>query len=333
MAHKRSIFSDFLTALGVSHTRRYSDRRFRDMTFKSLFGLSRLLDEYGVPNAGWQLPEERSVVGLPLPCLVQRKGVFLIVTSATPTETTYIYKGERKSLPTKDFEQGWSGVVMTAKPGANSREPSYLRHRILDFASAALTWVMVIAIAVVAGYLYVTRGFYHSIPATLILAVDAGGLTVTSMLMLKSLNVHTAAADRVCGILQHGGCDKILATDASRFFGLFGWSEVGMGYFLVSTATLLLFPSYIHFLAIANICCLPFSFWSIWYQRFKAHHWCTLCVITQGLLWCQFFCNLAGGFITTINLATPAPWILLCCYVATVLMLDKTANTLKEEKP
>lgn len=42
-----SIFTNFLTELGVPHTRSYSDRRFEKMTFKSLFGLSKLLQSYG----------------------------------------------------------------------------------------------------------------------------------------------------------------------------------------------------------------------------------------------------------------------------------------------
>ena len=158
--------------------------------------------------------------------------------------------------------------------------------------------------------------------------------------MLKSVYVHTNDAYRVCGILQHGGCDKILSMDASKFFGLFGWSEVGLGYFLVSTAALLLYPSYLPWLAWANLCCLPFTFWSIWYQRFRARHWCTLCVLTQCMLWCQFFCYLSGSFepwsvsdadsmgdMLPLSLSTPYPWMLLCCYVAAVLLLNKFAES------
>lgn len=321
-----SILSDFLQALGVPHTRRYSDRRFDSLTFKSLFGLSRLLDEYGVENSAWAVPKNGSLAMLPAPFLAQKPGNFVIVTGVTSKGVDYIYKGERKQMPVADFEQAWTGTVLLASPAVGAREPEYRRHRLLDFAAEALGWIMTTAIVAVLTYLYVTRGFYHSAAASALILVDLAGLTVTSMLMLKSLNVHTAAADRVCSVLQRGGCDKILAMDASRFFGLFGWSEVGLGYFTVSTAALLLFPDYINYLALANLCCLPFTFWSIWYQRFRARHWCTLCVITQGLLWCQFICYLTGGFERYFPLRRPEPWILLCCYVAAVLLLNKFAE-------
>ena len=68
---KASIFSDFLQALGVQHTGRYSDSRFNGLTFKSLFGLSRLLDEYGVENSAWRVPRTGSVGHIPLPFLAQ----------------------------------------------------------------------------------------------------------------------------------------------------------------------------------------------------------------------------------------------------------------------
>ena len=81
---------------------------------------------------------------------------------------------------------------------------------------------MTTAMVTILTYLYVTRGLYHSVAASVLIMVDLAGLTVTSMLMLKSLNIHTTAADRVCSVLQRGGCDKILAMEASKFFGLFG---------------------------------------------------------------------------------------------------------------
>lgn len=328
MTGQTTIFSDFLTALHVPHTRRYSDSRFHGLTFKSLFGLSRLLDEYGVDNSAWKVPREGSISHLPLPFLAQKPGNFVIVTDTSSDSVSYIYKGAVHRMPVAEFEKRWTGIVLVASVSSASREPDYARHRFLDFASKALTWIMVAAAAIVLGYLYASRGFIHSVAASLLLLVDIAGLTVTSMLMLKSLNVHTVAADRVCSVLQRGGCDKILAMDASKFFGLFGWSEVGLGYFSVSTAALLLFPGYIHWLALANLCCLPFTCWSIWYQKFRARHWCTLCVITQSLLWCQFFCYLSGGFECGFRLDTAEPWILLCCYVAAVLALNSIANLL-----
>lgn len=117
------------------------------------------------------------------------------------------------------------------------------------------------------------------------------------MLLQKTLKIKNRAADRVCGVLQEGGCDHVLELKASKFFGLFSWSEVGFTYFSVSMLGLLLNPGLLPDLAAINVCCLPFTVWSIWYQKFRAHHWCTLCVCVQATLWLLFLYYLGGGWL------------------------------------
>ena len=89
---------------------------------------------------------------------------------------------------------------------------------------------------------------------------------------------------------------------------------------------MLCFPDMMHRLALANGCCLPFTFWSIWYQRFRIHTWCTMCVITQGLLWLQFFCYLSGGWWHDIFPLTLPLFALLAAYVAAVLGLNRVSE-------
>lgn len=328
----KTIFSEFLQALGIKYTARYSDGQFQKMDFKSLFGLSTLLDSYNIPNAAWKVPVTGSLEKIKTPFIAQREDHFEVITRIADGNIYYNYNGQNLSLPITTYEKTFTGIIMTAKPSSASIEPDYGKHRILDMASTGLNWIMIGAFICVLAYLYITREFYHNAAATVLIAVDLAGLAITAMLMLKSVNVHLKVADNVCGILQEGGCDRILAMDASKFFGLFGWAEVGFGYFIVSTAVLLLFPSYIHYLALANLCCLPFTCWSIWYQKFRAKHWCTLCVITQTLLWCQFICYLSGGYENHFNLCKWQPWILVCSYIFTVLILNKTAQLLNKNK-
>lgn len=59
-----SLFSDFLTALGVKHTAEYSDKRFAQMPFRTLFGLYALLREYGVDATAVSIPEEKRAEAL-----------------------------------------------------------------------------------------------------------------------------------------------------------------------------------------------------------------------------------------------------------------------------
>lgn len=165
-----------------------------------------------------------------------------------------------------------------------------------------------------------------------LLLVDLAGLAVTWLLILKSLKVASHSADRICGILQDHGCDTVLEQKASSFFGIVSWSEVGLSYFGVSTAILLIFPQCIGWLALVNLLCLPFTFWSIWYQRFRLHTWCTLCVTTQALLWLQAGSYLwAGAWHHQLS----SGWslaVIAAAYGAALLALNRLTTFIKHHR-
>lgn len=163
----------------------------------------------------------------------------------------------------------------------------------------------------------------------LLTAFDCIGLYFSFLLLQKSLNIHTAASERVCGILEQGGCDSIMQLKVSKLFGVFSWSEVGFGYFGISLVTLLIFPHLLPQLALCNVCCLPYTAWSIWYQRFRAHHWCTLCVGVQSTLWALFFCYLGGGWLRHAFPLHIDFLTLIAVYVFAVLFINYTLRIFK----
>lgn len=186
-----------------------------------------------------------------------------------------------------------------------------------------MLWALLAAIF---AYFFVTNGIYRQWSTVALTAFDLLGLWLTAMLMQKTLKIKSKAADHVCGILQAGGCDSILELKASSFFGIFKWSEVGFAYFSVSLAALLAFPGSIGALALCNVCCLPFTAWSIWYQKFRAKAWCTLCVSVQATLWLLFLCYLLGGWLSqALPLRLPT-LVLAACYGATLLAINRFDN-------
>lgn len=50
MDSSSTLLSDFLGQLGVAHTRGYTSERYVSMPFPTLFGLKKLLEEYGVES-------------------------------------------------------------------------------------------------------------------------------------------------------------------------------------------------------------------------------------------------------------------------------------------
>lgn len=327
-----SIFTRFLAALGVPHTAEYSDAQFRAMTFSSLFGLSHLLTDYGVPNEALTVADHSEITKLIPPFLAQtRQGVFVIVTGidTVASRVSYDSLGVQATVPLADFEQAWNGIVLLAYPDERSAEPEYRSHRFTGWVAAASKYALAVAALAVVVYFIITRSVYAHVSTMAALVLDCAGLYFSYLLLQKSLGIHSAASERMCGMLEQGGCDSIMELRVSKLFGVFSWSEVGFGYFGISLATLLLFPHLWPALALCNVCCLPYTVWSIWYQRFRARHWCTLCVCVQTTLWLLFFSYLFGGWLRA---AFPVKFdfvVLAGVYVAAVLLLNVVLRALK----
>ena len=77
-AKKHTIFTDFLQVLGVPHTGGYSDSLFEAMPFKTLFGLSKLLQQYGIESQGVQLADKTEIHRIDAPFIASTQGLSLI---------------------------------------------------------------------------------------------------------------------------------------------------------------------------------------------------------------------------------------------------------------
>lgn len=330
-----TLFTRFLTALQVPHTQSYSDAQFEGMTFKSLFGLSHLLLDYHVPNEAYEISDKSEFAKLTPPFLAQTAdGVVDIVKAINHDAATVTFDSNGKVMtkPLDDFIKYWNGVVLLAYPCADSCESDWKCHRLQEIVAASTRWILLAAILLAVVYFFVTRGLWRQVSTTLIFLLDCGGIYLSYLLMLKNIGVKTSAGDRVCGVLQKGGCDDIMSMKVSKLFGVISWSEVGLGYFSVSLLTLLLFPHLDGALALFNACCLPYTVWSITYQKFVAKRWCTLCVGVQTTLWLLFFCYLGGGMF---RMAFPLQFdylVLIAVYVGSVMSLNLFANFVRKQR-
>lgn len=320
-----SLLSDWLTLLGVGHTRDYTLQREKGIPFKTWFGLSRALEDYGVESEAYFIADKSGITSLPLPFIAHTAGAGggnIIVTSIRGDRVDYISLGQPETTTLPKLMKAWDGNVFLSRVREGAAEPDLGLHRRLEFFTKSKKWVLLLCMTALFLFAFISNGLYQHAAAYFVAAIDLGGLYVTYLLVQKSMKIHNPKADRFCGVLQAGGCDDILATSASKFFGLFGWSEVGFSYFSVSLLALLMFPGSLPSLALCNICCLPFTAWSIWYQRFKAKRWCTLCVTVQCSLWLLFFAYLAGGWVRQALPVRIDFFVLGVAYVGVMLLVN-----------
>lgn len=316
-------FNDLLNLLEVPHTLDYANEQFHTMPFRSMFGFSKLLQRYGIDSQGVTLGDKSEVDKIAPPFLAQTGKGFIIVTAIDSEGVNYLTEGVLERMSRDEFADVWNGFVMMAFPTRRSIEPHYLSHRRMEIIGKAKQWILTLGVVALFLYLFISNHLYADWSTIALTLFNIGGIYLTYLLVQKSSGMKNRAADAVCGVLQAGGCDSVLEMKASKFFGIFGWSEVGFSYFTVSLLTLLMFPQWICYLAACNVMCLPFTFWSIWYQKFRAKVWCTLCVSVQATLWLLFFCYLGGGWLNGIFPLRIEFFVLCATYLTTLLALNK----------
>ena len=186
-------------------------------------------------SEGPVLSDKSEIEKLTPPFIAQTSGGLVIATSIGNGSIGYLSQGVEERMPLQEFEKAWTGTVFLAFPTERAGEPEYCAHREAMFFTKVRNVGLVVGLAALFCYLFVSNGIYRHVSrwlstcaAVLLTLLDLGGLYLTYLLVQKSLKIHNKAADNVCRVLQEGGCDSILETKASKFFGIFGWSEVGL---------------------------------------------------------------------------------------------------------
>ena len=71
--------------------------------------------------------------------------------------------------------------------------------------------------------------------------------------------------------------------------------------------------------AAVGVLALPYTLWSVWYQRFRARRWCSLCLWVQAVVWVQFAVFACAGAYRHFALDIPRLILLLAAYGAAFL--------------
>ena len=209
-----TLLSDLLTVLGVRHTELYSDKRFSQMPFRSMFGLSKLLREYGVATAGISVASEERrnalAVMLMVPFLADTPDGFIIVEKIGGGQVTYLSQHKEFEASIDAVLDAWNGVALLVSDSSESIEPGYTRHHVAEIASGVKRWTLLILLLGASCRGYVGRRYmYCHVAAWVVMIFDIAGLWFSWSLVQKSLGIHTAAANAVCSAIEEGGCDEI----------------------------------------------------------------------------------------------------------------------------
>jgi len=293
-----NIFISFLHALKVKHTASFSNKYFNEHPHKyNLFGLSKMLSDYGIENAAARIADKENITAIETPFIAHFGGDFVIVHKADPDEVSFLWGTNRHVVPTAKFIEAWTGVVLLAEPSEKSIEPNYAAHKKNECLNLLKKILLFSACGSMPLFAYIYQSLHTNLGLSLLIVINFVGIYISWLLLLKQMHIQSRYADKICSLFKQKDCNKVLDSNAAKLWGIIGWSEIGFGYFLTNMLLLLISPATITYIALINIATLPYAFWSVWYQSSKAKQWCPLCLIVQVLLWAIFINNCLWGYI------------------------------------
>ena len=295
---KRNTLETILSLSGVPYTTAYTRKFFNEHPYKySLLGLSRMLEHYNLVNMGIKVPHKEDLLLLSTPFIAHAGGDFVVVEKVDSQNVIYHWNNKRIHAPFQDFLKTWSGIALVTDVGKNAIEPDYKLHRKKDLYNSVQYYLLVAACVVLLVIALLQNPFSSHFGFILVLLLNLAGVYIGVLLEQKQVYTHSGVADKICSLFSHSDCNNVLSSPAAKFMGLIGWSELGLSYFISNVLLLTFAPQHIPFFALLNILAIPYSFWSVWYQKVRAKTWCPLCLIVQVLFWLIFICNLLSGFI------------------------------------
>ena len=293
-----NVFVQLIAHLNVPYTKSYALQYYNEHPYKNtLFGLSKMLLAYKVDNVGLRLNDKGELYALEVPFIAQLNKDFAIVYKIVPGYISYWLREKNITVTFAEFINGWDGVVLIPEVCENSIEPDYRKHRKQEFFNFLEKYLLLFVIFLGAALSCIKHKGFVDIGYGVVFVLNLMGGYIGYLLLLKQLHIQNDKADKLCSLFKKGDCNSVLESPAAKLWGIIGWSEVGFAYFLSNLWIILFVPALMPYLVWINICALPYSFWSVWYQKVKAKQWCAMCLLVQVLLWTVFLSNLLFGFI------------------------------------
>ncbi len=194
---------------------------------------------------------------------------------------------------TQDFGKFYTGSILVASKGSKSGERDYRQNRRKELITSLRMPVVVFGSITLLLSFVLSRHealILTNLRILLLFVITFAGAVITLLLLLQNINANNPLIQRFCGSDKEANCNAVLSSDAAMITNEFSWSEAGFFYFTGNLLILCLDGdlNVIKLLALLNILCLPYTFYSIYYQWRIVKQWCVFCCIVQLILWLQF---------------------------------------------
>ncbi|TDO22358.1 vitamin K epoxide reductase family protein [Pedobacter duraquae] len=260
--------------------------------FPSISTISYVLDKWKMPNGAYKV-NTADLSEIPCPFIAQlysRNGEFVLVQSVSSehiavSNDQYVHH----SFTIQEFDEMFSGNILLAQSDEYSGEAAFAKKVLLQrIQTLKLPFFISSIICFLIFQIGGDRDVHFSYLALIVL--KSMGLIISCILLLHQIDSKNPWIKKVCAQNDVIDCDTILTSKASRVFDFLSWSEVGFFYF-AGSCLLLIFPkgeNINRILFWLTLFCLPYTFYSIYFQALIARKWCVFCCAIQLIFWLEF---------------------------------------------
>lgn len=324
----------YLKELSVKASRNHIKKLLDTPMGNSVRGISDALDELHVSHEVYQDFPVEYLEQLTTPFIATlQNGKYCIVLALNDKTFTLIsHRGKTMHLLKDDFITIWNKNILIAERPTNPyKEPFYI---IKELVSIINEYNKVVIIILLGGIVFFTSPSLFNIFTWI-------GLIISIFIIYKE-NYNENFLKSFCKIGKHIDCNKILHSKMSSLNGIITFGELALLYFssLFIYTNIHYSSSYFILLTLTTIA-LVFTFFSLIYQLFIAHKYCTLCFALNIIIWGQAsmlcimyeeeklqFHLLAVVLFMLISIVCTRSWYLL----KNLLIISETNKYLKEKR-
>ena len=251
-----------------------------------------ILLDFGISSKSYQLTSaELKLFDPPFLVQIKKEGGtdFLIVKTFDSEQVQgYLSTTEQISFSRKDFDVLFSGFILipfTDEYSGYWKEITSKREKRIDLKSWGLK-LFVSSIIILSIILLFYN--YLSVVEGLLLLLKCLGVWLSYQIIKIEMNREDGFLQRVCDTHR---CKEVLHSKMSEPFRGFAMGDLGMIYFssslflLVGNSLIKPVQEVYACLFLSALCALPYTLFSIYYQKFKLKKWCPFCLSVIGILW------------------------------------------------
>lgn len=330
----KEIIQLILTRYGIHQSAYVLNNMLRYEPYNtSLYALSNILSKFDIANRGIKLDDKYLICEDLCPFVTILNHHWILVDSISNDVVKFFQDDHRKHLqemPLENFIKQWNGVALvlesTPQNGINTHlTQSNKTSRYKDvFTYAALTVSIYLFIYGVLTNIRADEWPYYALILT-----NSVGIFISVLLLQKQLHIPNRLTDRICGLVAENDCGTVTDSNGGNLFGIIKLSEIGFGFFVVNLICVILGNEVYFWFGLVATAVLPFSFWSLYYQKVKAKSWCVLCLVVLALMWFQAIFVWIGGYLRFPNEMWPTGLALCCTYLLTIWLTNQVMKLIQ----